>query len=56
LTAIEKSFGDVPAEPGQPVLATKDDTDAILDALKELTKVCSSLNESWEKWRKAGKF
>jgi len=29
---------------------------AILDAVKELTKITGELKAEWEKWRRAGKF
>ena len=32
------------------------DTDAILDAIKELTKIVGNLAKEHEIWRKAGKF
>ena len=36
--------------------ACKKDTDAILDAVRELTKVTAEISAQWEKWRIAGKF
>lgn len=37
-------------------MASKADVDAVLDAVKELTKVTGELKSEWAKWRAAGKF
>ena len=54
-TAVEESFNP-PPEPEQPVLACKADTDAILDAVKELTKIVGELMDENKKWFRAGKM
>jgi hypothetical protein len=45
-----------PQLPPEEKIASQGDTDAILDAVKELTKSVSELTAEWQKWRKAGKF
>ena len=50
----------VEPEPVDPVLnevkEARKDTQACLDALKELTKIVGEMAKESEKWRKAGKF
>ena len=36
--------------------ASKEDVDAILGALKELTTTVADLVKEWQKWKSAGKF
>jgi len=45
-----------PSDKPEDKIATRADTDALLDAVKELTKQVGELKEEWSKWRKAGKF
>jgi len=56
-TFIEKEKADAKTPDEVEEQASKEATlSAILDAVKELTKVTGELKAEWAKWRVAGKF